>query len=211
MFCAPHDGNLFRRQAVFLDRDGTLIEDRGYLASPSEVVFFQNTIPALRLLQKKFRLFIITNQAGIGEGFIKDIQVERVNTFILDFLSSEGIRIEKVYCCPHKLDDNCNCRKPSPYFIRKAEKEYRIDISGSFAVGDHPCDVQLAMNVGATGVFLLSGHGKKHRDDVPSSVKVVREIGAAARFIDKAHEFQNRQGKAVKVANQNLPGDCKNG
>lgn len=178
-----NSGAVNSEPAVFLDRDGTLVEDRGYLRRPSEVFFFDNTVSALLLLQQKFRLFIVTNQTGIGEGFIDRAEVKLVNDFIMDFLFSKGIIIEQIYCCPHRRADKCDCMKPNPYFIRKAAGEYGIDVQKSFVVGDHPCDVEMAINAGATGVFVLSGHGRKHRAEIPSSVAVVEHIGEAATFI----------------------------
>ena len=92
-------------QAVFLDRDGTLIEDRGNLRSPSEVVFYPDTVRALGLLQRNFKLFIVTNQPGIADGAITTADVAAVHEFILAHLAQSGIRIERVYYCPHRRSD----------------------------------------------------------------------------------------------------------
>jgi len=171
------------RKAVFLDRDGTLIEDRGHLCDPSEVVFFPDTINALRRLQEHFLLFIVTNQSGISEGIISKSEVEQVNAHVVRRLADADVGITNVYVCPHKLSDGCQCIKPNPYFLRKAAHDYRVDLLRSFTVGDHPFDIELAANVAACGIFVLTGHGRKHRDELNSGVPIVSGIAEAAHWI----------------------------
>ncbi|MCX8082908.1 MAG: HAD-IIIA family hydrolase [bacterium] len=171
------------KKAVFLDRDGTIIEERGYIKNPEEIVFFPDVISALRVLQERFLLFIITNQSGVGEGYITIDDVEQVNYIVLEVLRKEGVRIEKIYYCPHIKTDRCKCRKPEPYYIYKASEEYGLDISKSFTIGDHPCDVEMAIKSGATGIFVLTGHGRKHLLEIPPSVMVVENISEAIRYI----------------------------
>lgn len=169
--------------AVFLDRDGTLIEDRGNLRSPSQVEFFPDTVRALRLLQKNFRFFIVTNQSGIAEGTVQAAEVAQVNDHVVRHLARAGIRIERVYCCPHRRVDNCGCIKPNNYHLCMAAREFGIDLGKSFVVGDHPHDVELARNSGATGVYVLTGHGIKHRKDLPADTLVTPGIWEAAMLI----------------------------
>lgn len=169
--------------AVFLDRDGTIIEDRGDLARPEQVVFLPPAVPALRLLQRRFRLFVVTHQGGIGLGTLSRAEVDRVNRFLLARLAAAGVRIERVYCCPHQRVENCRCIKPRPFHPRVAARRYGLDLGASFAVGDHPHDVQLGLNFGGRGVYVLSGHGARHLDEVPPGVPVVADIGAAAELI----------------------------
>ncbi len=169
--------------AVFLDRDGTLIEDRGHLRSPSEVVFFPDTIRALRLLQKTFKLFIVTHQPGIAEGTVQAAEVARVNDHVVRRLARAGIRIERVYCCPHRRSDNCGCIKPNVYHLGIAAREFGIDLGKSFVIGDHPHDVELARNAGGTGIYVLTGHGTKHRQELPAGALVTSGIREAATLI----------------------------
>ena len=147
------------RPAIFFDRDGTLIEDRGHLHSPSEVVFYEDTVTALRKLKNRYLLFIVTNQPGIGRGLLRYDEVESVNQSVVERLTLAGVTISGVYYCPHTRDQECECIKPKPYFLLKAAKEFNVDLSHSFVVGDHPYDVEMARNVGATGIYLLTGHG----------------------------------------------------
>ncbi|HXX95008.1 MAG TPA: HAD-IIIA family hydrolase, partial [Planctomycetota bacterium] len=166
--------------AVFLDRDGTLIEDRGHLGDPSLVAFFPETFEALRRLGGQFVLFIVTNQNGIAKGVTTPEGVRRVNDFVVRRLAEEGIQIREVYCCPHERSDGCLCIKPNPYFPRQAERDYGIDLGSSFMVGDHPPDVELAANVGAEGIFVLSGHGAKHQHELRTPCQIVPGIAGAA-------------------------------
>jgi len=171
------------RPAVFLDRDGTLIEDRGHLEDPSQVVFFPDTFPALRRLGGQFLLFIVTNQNGIAKGVTTPEGVRRVNDFVVRRLTEEGIEIREVYCCPHERTDGCECIKPNPFFPRQAERDHGVDLARSFTVGDHPPDVVLAANVGARGIFVLSGHGEKHRHELQVPCEVTAGIAQAVETI----------------------------
>jgi histidinol-phosphate phosphatase family protein len=175
------------RPAVFLDRDGTLIEDRGNLRCTADVVFFPDTVASLRMLQHDFVLFIVSNQAGVAAGELTAGQVEQVNGYVVDQLAGVGVTIAEVYWCPHKRSDNCPCIKPNPYFLRLAAEQHGVDLSRSFVIGDHPHDVYLADNAGARGIYVLSGHGLKHRRDVKGIYPVVRGMAEAAEWIMIAH------------------------
>mgnify|MGYP000356045240 CR=1 FL=1 len=169
--------------AVFLDRDGTIIEDRGYLSDPAEVVWYEDTVSSLLRLSESFSLFMVTNQSGVGKGFISMEAVDRVNAYVASYLEGHGAPIAATYVCPHDQGAGCRCRKPSPYFPEKAEQDFRIDLGRSFVVGDHPQDVELAENAGATGIYVLTGHGWKHRAEIPEDTIVVDGIGEAAEEI----------------------------
>jgi len=171
------------KQAIFLDRDGTLIEDRGHIKSPKDVVFYKNTFEALSKLQNSYELFIITNQSGIAKGLINVSDVEAVNAHIIGILKEQGIRITNTYVCPHKREDACQCIKPKRYFLEKAAAMYNIDLRNSFSIGDHPCDFYLAENAGGRGIYLLTGHGSKHKGELPQNAVIVSEINEAAEKI----------------------------
>ena len=171
------------RGAVFLDRDGTIIEDRGYLSEPEDVVWYEEAFSALIRLSECFRLFIVTNQNGVGKGMISMEAVDRVNAYIASCLRRHGVPLAATYVCPHERGSGCRCMKPSPYFLEKAEGDFRIDLGRSFVIGDHPQDAKLAENAGATGIYVLSGHGEKHRDEIPGDAIVADGIGEAAEVI----------------------------
>lgn len=169
--------------AVFLDRDGTIIEDRGHLSDPSQVVFFDDTVAALRCLAEHFMLFMVTNQGGVARGIITLEEANRVNQYVVDQLEKSGITIAATYVCPHWRDENCHCIKPKPHFLRKAEQAFGIDLARSFTVGDHPHDVEFGTGVGATGIFVLTGHGMHHKDELPPGTPVARGIREAVDTI----------------------------
>jgi histidinol-phosphate phosphatase family protein len=169
--------------AIFLDRDGTIIEDLGYIRDPADVVFFPESFNALDILQKRFELFIITNQSGISKGITTEKEVITVNDHLVDILKSRNIPVRDVFVCPHVTDENCQCRKPSPFFINKAANQYHLNLSDSFIIGDHPSDVLCGINAGVTPIFLLTGHGSHHVDEIPPGIKVCETILDAANYI----------------------------
>ncbi len=169
--------------AVFLDRDGTIIEDTGYINDPAQVIFYPESFEALKLLQEKFLLFIITNQSGIAKKLLTVEEVENVNNFIIQTLNSKGIEIRDIFCCPHNTEDNCICRKPNPYFINTAVQKYNINKSTSFIIGDHMSDVMCGINSGIIPIYVLTGHGKDHEKDISKDITVCENIKEASNYI----------------------------
>ena len=189
------------RPAVFLDRDGTIIEDHGYLRGPDEVVFFPDSIPALLRLQRFALLFIVTHQSGIAKGLVTTEEVLAVNRHVTEYLAEAGVAIRQTYCCPHDRADGCVCAKPNPYHLHQAAGDYNIDLRRSFVFGDHPHDVELARNCGAMGIYLLTGHGQKHRDELAPGVLVaggIREAGRLAEQMLTANALQRRPDLATR-------------
>jgi D-glycero-D-manno-heptose 1,7-bisphosphate phosphatase len=173
-----------KQPAIFLDRDGTLIEDVGYIKLPSQINFFGNVYQALSLLQKNFMLIIITNQSGIGKGDLTTDEVEKVNTAITERFAAEDIIIKKTYVCPHTKEDNCKCRKPNPYFLYQASEEFNIVLNNSFFIGDHPEDIYCAQQAGVTGIYLLTGHGVRHYHELTQKTVIKANILEAAKYIN---------------------------
>jgi D-glycero-D-manno-heptose 1,7-bisphosphate phosphatase len=170
-------------KGIFLDRDGTIIEDRGHLRDRSEVVFLPGAFDALRRLQEEFLLFIVTNQSGVAKGLIDLQDVDHVNGHVIAALAADGISIQHVYVCPHDRQDGCSCIKPHPHFLRDAASRYGVDLGKSFTVGDHPHDVEFARAVGGRGIYVLTGHGEKHRADLAPDASVAVDITQAADTI----------------------------
>jgi len=172
-----------KKAAVFLDRDGTLIHDRGYLRETGEVSFYKQTVPALKKLQTRFELFIVTNQSGISRGLQTEREVAEVNRFVKDWLKGQGVRVCAVYSCPHQRKDGCSCMKPDPFFARQAADDFGISLEHSFSIGDHPHDVEFGRRFGGTGLYLLTGHGEKHCNELPPGDLVFKDIGEAAEWL----------------------------
>ena len=173
----------YRKAAIFLDRDGTIIDDRGFVSDVKDIVFLNGAIAALKELQKTFELFIVTNQSGVGLGAISRSDAQRCNEFVLNHLSENGITIKKVYSCMHCRADKCECIKPNPFFLYKARDEFGIDLKFSYVVGDHPHDVEFAWRGGATGLYVLTGHGQKHFADILPGTRFFDDLPKASQWI----------------------------
>ena len=183
------------RPAVFLDRDGTMIYDVGYLARREDLRWFSWTIDAIRLLNRAgFAVCVTTNQGGIGLGFYEEQFVVDLHKEMSATLAAAGARIDGWYYCPHyptavveKLRVDCDCRKPKPGMIRQAAGELPIDLSRSYVVGDKSADAGLAKAVGAKGVLVTTGHGeseiRRHNGAVPDVSHVAPTLLEAASWI----------------------------
>ena len=154
--------------AVFLDRDGTMIHEVGYLSRREDLRWFSWTIDAIRLLNRAgFAVCVTTNQGGIGLGFYEEQFVLDLHKEMSATVAAAGGRIDGWYYCPHyptavieRLRMDCDCRKPKPGMIRRAASELPLDLSRSYVVGDKFADVALAKAVGAKGVLVKTGHGE---------------------------------------------------
>lgn len=179
-------GSNARTPAAFLDRDGTLIVERNYLADPAGVEFVPGAVEALKRLQDAgLLLVIVTNQSGIARGLYSEADFRAVQERIEDILAGEGVRIDATYYCPHHPDFTgpCSCRKPGPGMYRQAEADLGADLAASFYVGDRGKDVEPATIFGGTGILVLTGYGAVERDGVPEGTLVVPDLPAAAAEI----------------------------
>jgi D-glycero-D-manno-heptose 1,7-bisphosphate phosphatase len=148
-------------RAVFLDRDGTVtfgVPKYERVDSLDKVELLPNTLEALKLLSTlDYSVFIVTNQAGISEGLITLEEFNTINNKVLDLIAASGIHITKTYLCPHGENDNCECRKPKPKLLLDASKEYDIDLSQSYMIGDRHSDVLTGINAGTKTIFVKTG------------------------------------------------------
>ncbi len=164
--------------AVFLDRDGTLIEEVDYLERVEQVALYSWSIDGVRLLNRAgIRVFVVTNQAGVARGYFTESVVEDVHRHIDSLLASGGARIDAYYYCPHHPEGaveayrrSCECRKPGRGLVDRAAREFGIDPSRSFVVGDRWLDIQLARAVGARAVLVRTGFGSTAERQQPSNV-----------------------------------------
>ena len=148
-------------RAVFLDRDGTLIEERNYLSDPAGVVLVPGAAAALkRLRDSGFKLFIVSNQSGVGRGYFTMADVERVNQRVLESLAGHGVRFEKVYVAPEAPEEPSRGRKPSPQFLLDARDEFGVELAHSYMVGDKWIDLECGWNAGVKASILVrTGYG----------------------------------------------------
>jgi L-threonylcarbamoyladenylate synthase len=171
------------RPAIFLDRDGTIIKDCGTLTNPDDISFLPDTIEALLKLQQQFKLFIVTNQRCIADGIATEAEVKRVNDTLVTQLKQAGVDIIATYVCPHRRDDNCDCIKPKPLFLEKAARDHNINLLRSFAIGDHPHDVEFAWNAGLFGVYVMTGHGRRHLNQLHRDAIIAIDLKDAVSLI----------------------------
>jgi D-glycero-D-manno-heptose 1,7-bisphosphate phosphatase len=167
--------------AVFLDRDGTMIEDVGYLDRLERLALFPYTIDAIRLLNRGgFKVVVVTSQAGVAHGLVTEEFLEEAHGIISQRVQEAGGRIDAFYYCPHHPDAalakykiECECRKPKPGMILSAQRDLSLDLSRSFIVGDRWRDIEMGATVGARGVLVETGYGKTEAPRRPAQLQPV--------------------------------------
>lgn len=155
-------------KAIFLDRDGTINEEMGYINHISRFKIFPFTFDAIKLLKEcGYKIIVITNQAGLARGYFSEEVLQSVHDKLMDEAQKTGAGIDKIYYCPHlpgaavkKYDRDCSCRKPKTGMLEKARDELNIDLSRSVMIGDRYKDMQFGWKVGLKTVLVLSGYGK---------------------------------------------------
>jgi D-glycero-D-manno-heptose 1,7-bisphosphate phosphatase len=175
-------------RAVFLDRDGTLIEELQYLHRPEDVHVFPGVGNALHRLQEAgFKLFLVTNQSGVGRGYFTLLDVERVHDFLASELAKDGVRFEKVYIAPEAPGQPSRGRKPSPQFLFDARDEFAINLADSYMIGDKLIDLETGWNAGVRkSILVRTGYGAGvERDDASQLTRavIVNGIQEAADWI----------------------------
>lgn len=144
-------------KAVFLDRDGTVIEDVGYPRDPEQVRLLPGAAEALeRLRRAGFALVVVSNQSGIGRGLVTEEEAAAVHRRFVSALAERGIELAGAFYCPHAPADGCSCRKPSPELLRRAADELHLDLECSFMVGDKDSDVEAGRRAGCAAVLIAS-------------------------------------------------------
>lgn len=174
--------------AVFLDRDGTLIEEGHYLSRPEQVVIFPRAATALRQVQERgFKLFIVSNQSGVGRGYFTLEDMERVNRHIESEFGRSGVRFDKIYVAPEAPDQPSRGRKPSPQFLFDARDEFGVDLPSSYMIGDKLIDLECGWNAGVNRCLLVrTGYGaqlEKTGGDWLQRTVIVDDLPAAAEWI----------------------------
>jgi len=163
------------KKALFLDRDGVINEDAGYVYRCEDFVFKEGIFAALReFAQAGYALVVVTNQSGIGRGYYTLKQFDELCGFMLSEFEKEGVKIEKIYFCPHAPEADCLCRKPKPGMLLKAANELNIDLVRSIMIGDKDSDVQAGQSAGV-GVNL--------------------KLGDRLKSVAEALEFLKKEGK----------------
>jgi len=180
-----------KKKAIILDRDGVLIEDRNYLYKIEDLKVLLGVIEGLKQLQQEFLFFIVTNQSGIGRGYYTLEDFHKYNNHLISILNENNIKIEKTFFCPHVKEDNCDCRKPNPKFLKEIANQWDVDLESSWMIGDHPSDIQFGINGGCRTVYMVTGHGKKHLQDLEENG--IKPTIQHSNFVDAAEEILQKK------------------
>jgi D-glycero-D-manno-heptose 1,7-bisphosphate phosphatase len=184
------------RAAIFLDRDGTICEEVGYVNHLSRSRLLPGSLEAIRLINQAGLLAVVTtNQSGVARGYFSEDLVEAVHAQLLSTVSSGGARLDAIYYCPHHPSEGsppwraaCDCRKPKPGMILRAAREHGIDLAGSYVVGDSVVDIEAGAAAGLPGVLVLTGYGRGLLEHQKSRFKTepahaADDLLGAVRFI----------------------------
>ncbi len=186
---------------IFLDRDGTINKEDGYITKPDQLKLYDGTITALKMLDEMgYRIVIVSNQAGVGRGLLTEAKLQEINAALLGTLKDHGIEIEKLYYCPHHPDavvpeykKDCECRKPKTGMILRASAELDVRVQGAYMIGDKLTDIELAHNFGGRGILLLTGYGTKERGHLDG--KPYAPVYIAKDIIDAVNWIRNQPPK----------------
>ncbi len=182
-----------KNKAVFLDRDGVINEDYGYVYKIEDFHIYNEVFPALKLLKDAgYKLLIITNQSGIGRGYYTEEDFKRITEYMLGILKKEGIEIDDIYYCPHHPEGvipeytmKCNCRKPETGMIEEGIKKFNIDVKKSFLIGDKETDIEAGRKVGLKTILVKTGRGKDYINTTKADYIADNILDAVKRFILK--------------------------
>lgn len=179
------------RRFVVLDRDGTIVVERGYLSDPEQVQLIPGVGEGLRKLRALgLGLAVITNQSAVGRKYFDLARLQQIHQRMAELLAAEQVELDAIYVCPHTPDDGCQCRKPLPGLMEQASREQGFDPAASFVIGDKPCDIELGRRCQATTFLVRTGYGAEYAaagtvaadyvvDDVAGAAQVIEELLSA--------------------------------
>ena len=160
--------NQLKNGAVFLDRDGTINEEMGYINHPDRFIVFPFVAESIKIFnQLKLKVIVVTNQSGVARGYFKESLVNELHETLIEKMNDQNAKIEAVYYCPHhpkegqgKYRQDCDCRKPKTGMVLKAVREYDIDLQKSYMIGDRYKDIVFAKNLDLKSGLVLTGYGR---------------------------------------------------
>jgi D-glycero-D-manno-heptose 1,7-bisphosphate phosphatase len=182
----PQSATIRSSAAIFIDRDGTINEDKGYISDPEDLIIYPWVGEAVRLINEaRLKAIVVTNQSGVARGICSEDDLRLIHARMIGELEKQDARIDGVYYCPHHPDyggqryrRECECRKPGPGMLNAAAREHEIDLAQSFVIGDKASDINLASGAGAQGVLVLTGYGREtlaHPDRWPCEPRLVAD------------------------------------
>ena len=186
------DASFRRPRAIFIDRDGTVSEEIGYMTDPSHYMVFPWTGQAIRKINDSgLKAILVTNQSGVGRGYFPENLVHGIHEILKDELSRAHATLDAVYFCPHHPDAGCDCRKPAPGMLFRARDELSIDLEHSYMIGDRYLDILTARAAGTHAVLVLSGDGSAQyaqhdRWDIQPDLVAENLLDAVERILGQA-------------------------
>lgn len=169
---------------VLLDRDGTIIHERHYLASPDGVELLPGAAEGLRMLQQAgYGLIVVTNQSGIGRGYLTEDTLAEIHAVLERLLAAEHVQLDGILYCPHTPQDNCGCRKPQLGMLQRAAELFHFDPARAIMIGDKPADIELGRRGGMKTILVRSGYGREHELAGLKADLVCDDLTAAAKAI----------------------------
>ncbi len=185
-----------RRIAVFLDRDGTINEQMGYINHLSRFVLLPGVAQGVRLLNEHgIPAVVVTNQSGLARGYFPPALLDAVHAEMERLLAAEGARIDGIYVCPHHPEakvaqyrQSCRCRKPLPGLLEQAAADLHLDLARSFIVGDRWSDLECGVRVGAAPVLVLTGYGQGELEYIGPQKKIQPAV-IAGNLLEAAQQI----------------------
>lgn len=172
-------------KAVFIDRDGTIVKESGYITDIASLELLPNAAQAINEFHSLgFLVILVTNQSAVGRGYITAAKLDKIHKRLRELLWKSRSYLDAIYVCPHHPDEGCECRKPNPGLVRKAMRDHEIDSSKSYLIGDQRADIELGRREGIRNILVLSGHGEETLREI-SPDYVVEDILEACRLIAK--------------------------
>jgi D-glycero-D-manno-heptose 1,7-bisphosphate phosphatase len=179
-------GEVTRRRFALVDRDGTINEERHHLDNPDDLALIPGSAAALVRLREELGMgiVVVTNQAEIGRGNLTPERLEEIHARLEAMLAAEGARLDAIFACPHTPEAGCDCRKPAPGLAWAAVERFGFDPAAAFVIGDHAGDMGMGRAVGATTVFVRTGHGPgEEAAALPLADHVAADLAGAAAII----------------------------
>jgi histidinol-phosphate phosphatase family protein len=180
----PSDRRTPHHRAVFLDRDGTIVQDVGYLTHPSQLELLSGAVEGIRLLQEQFLIVVVSNQSPIARGLLSVDTLHVIHQSLVTTLQSQRALLDAIYACPHRPEDGCSCRKPEPGMLVQASRDLGIDLSSSYMVGDKGSDILAGQRVGVAATVLIPSHQTESPlDPTITPAFVADDLCKASKFI----------------------------
>jgi D-glycero-D-manno-heptose 1,7-bisphosphate phosphatase len=174
------------RRFVLVDRDGTINEERDHLRHADELVLIPGAAAGLARLRNELNtvIVVVTNQADVGRGILPVEELTRIHARLRSLLAAEGATVDAIEVCPHRPEDGCDCRKPAPGLALRAAARFGFEPAGAVVIGDHAKDMAMGRAIGATTVFVRTGHGNAEEAvAAPLADHVADDLGGAVAII----------------------------